>query len=171
MLSDACGNIAEVVQVLELTNIFPAPSLVSFDGQFLTASVNLNYQWYLNGELLPGAIESSFIPANGGNYSVAVVDSFGCQAMSANFFVSLVGINQVFENEVFVYPNPTSGSLMFQFVGQELYIQLTDLAGNLIMERVIATNDSLDLSVLASGIYFVNFGAGSAIKPIKIVKN
>jgi hypothetical protein len=91
--------------------------------------------------------------------------------MSANFFVSLVGINQVFENEVFVYPNPTSGSLMFQFVGQELYIQLTDLAGNLIMERVIATNDSLDLSVLASGIYFVNFGAGSAIKPIKIVKN
>jgi hypothetical protein len=171
MLSDACGNIAQVVQVLELTNIFPAPSLVSFDGQFLTASVNLNYQWYLNGELLPGAIESSFIPANGGNYSVAVVDSFGCQAMSANFFVSLVGINQVFENEVFVYPNPTSGSLMFQFVGQELYIQLTDLAGNLIMERVIATNDSLDLSVLASGIYFVNFGAGSAIKPIKIVKN
>jgi subtilisin family serine protease len=171
MLSDACGNIAEVVQVLELTNIFPAPSLVSFDGQFLTASVNLNYQWYLNGELLPGAIESSFIPANGGNYSVAVVDSFGCQAMSANFFVSLVGINQVFENEVFVYPNPTSGSLMFQFVGQELYIQLTDLAGNLIMERVIATNDSLDLSVLASGIYFVNFGTGSAIKPIKIIKN
>jgi hypothetical protein len=171
MLSDACGNIAEVVQVLELTNIFPAPSLVSFDGQFLTASVNLNYQWYLNGELLPGAIESSFIPSNGGNYSVAVVDSFGCQAMSDNFFVSLVGIFQDSENEVFVYPNPTSGSLMFQFVGQELYIQLTDLAGNLIMERVIATNDSLDLSVLASGIYFVNFGAGSAIKPIKIVKN
>jgi hypothetical protein len=60
---------------------------------------------------------------------------------------------------------------MFQFVGQELYIQLTDLAGNLIMERVIATNDSLDLSVLASGIYFVNFGTGSAIKPIKIIKN
>jgi hypothetical protein len=52
-----------------------------------------------------------------------------------------------------------------------LYIQLTDLAGNLIMERVIATNDSLDLSVLASGIYFVNFGTGSAIKPIKIIKN
>jgi hypothetical protein len=91
--------------------------------------------------------------------------------MSDNFFVSLVGIFQDSENEVFVYPNPTSGSLMFQFVGQELYIQLTDLAGNLIMERVIATNDSLDLSVLASGIYFVNFGAGSAIKPIKIVKN
>ena len=171
MLSDACGNIAELVQVLLLTNTFPAPSLVSFDGQFLTASVNLNYQWYLNGELLPGAIESSFIPSNGGNYSVAVVDSFGCKAMSANFFVSLVGINQVFENEVFVYPNPTSGSLMFQFVGHELYIELTDLAGNLIMERVIAPNDSMDLSVLASGIYFVNFGVDSTLKPIKIVKN
>lgn len=171
LLSDFCENTSEVVEVLLITNNLPEPSSISFDGSFLMASQNINYQWYLNGELVQGAIEQSLVPNDGGQYTVSVVDEFGCVAMSESFFVSLVGLSIPAVNEVFVFPNPTDGTLNFQFKGIELSIFLHDLAGNLIMQSVIAPNESLDLIVLASGVYFLSFGPTSGLKPIKIVKN
>jgi subtilisin family serine protease len=171
LLSDACGNTSEVVQVLVISNTFPAPSVITFDGQFLNASQNFNYQWYLNGTLMPGAIEPSFVPSDGGFYAVSVVDEFGCISMSDEFFVSLLDLSHFTENELLVFPNPTDGQIRFQFSGEYLELYMYDLAGNLLKEGFIASNDSWDLSVFASGVYFISFGTTSNMKPIKIVKN
>jgi subtilisin family serine protease len=170
-LSDACGNTTQVMQVLVITNTFPEPSEIIFDGSTLTATVNLNYQWYLNSELIAGANTQSWMPTNGGFYSVSVVDEYGCTSLSEPFFVSLVGLSNFIENEIVVYPNPTNGTITFEYAGDPLSAYLFDLAGNLLRNDVIVSNDSWDVSVLAAGVYFISFGSSSAIKPIKIVKN
>lgn len=172
VLHDACGNTAEVMQILVITNVFPEASLVSFDGTVLTATENGNYQWHLNSELISGANEQSWTPIQGGFYSVSVVDAYGCSSMSDPFFVSLVGIfNFNSDPAVVVYPNPTHETITFEFIGTELSAYLFDLAGNSLIDGVIASNDSWDLSFLAAGVYFISFGSKSSAQPIKIVKN
>ena len=170
-LSDACGNTSDVMQVLVITNTFPTPSEITFDGVVLSASENINYQWHLNSQPIFGAVEQNYTPIIGGYYSVSVNDEFGCYSQSEPFFVSLVGLGFYSYQVITVYPNPTDGTLHFIFESEKLSVWLYDLAGNLLREGVIVSNESWDLSVLASGVYFISFGPGSDTKPIKIVKN
>jgi subtilisin family serine protease len=170
-LSDVCGNVNEIIQVIVITNTFPDVSEISFDGTVLSASENLNYQWSWNSQIIPGANAQTYTPTNGGFYTVSVVDSYGCSSASEPFFVSLVGLSNYIESSVNVYPNPTNESITFIFKGEDLFVSLYDLAGNLLKEGVITSNDSWDVSVLSAGVYFISFGSSSSIKPIKIVKN
>lgn len=171
LLSDVCANTTEVIQVLVVTNSIPEPSTINYEGGFLSASENLNYQWYFNGELMFGAIEQSFIPANGGYYSVEVVDEYGCASISDSFFVSLVGISTYAPVHIEVYPNPTDGLIHFNFNSSEIKVNLYDVAGNLVQSVALISNAVLDVSHLASGVYFIHFGNNSGVSPIKIVKN
>lgn len=41
-----------------------------------------SYQWMNNGINIPNAIAATFKPATSGNYSVSVIDSFGCHTVS-----------------------------------------------------------------------------------------
>jgi subtilisin family serine protease len=170
-ISDACGNVNDVIQVIVITYVLPEASEISFDGIVLTATENLNYQWYFNSEIILGANNQSYAPMEGGLYTVSTVDSYGCSSMSESFFVSLVGLNNYTEKNVNVYPNPTNESITFVFEGGDLFVALYDLAGNLLKEGLVASNDSWDLSVLASGVYLIYFGSDLNVNPIKIVKN
>lgn len=171
LLSDVCANTTEVIQVLVITNSFPEPSVITYEGGFLSASDNLNYQWYFNGELMFGAIEQSFIPSDGGSYSVAVVDEFGCSSMSEVIFVSLVNLEAFEMMAIQVYPNPTDGSLQFLFNAESLALKIFDVAGNLVHSCTVVADEILDVSHLSSGVYFINFGNNLVHSPIKIVKN
>ena len=44
----------------------------------LNCSNPLNYQWYLNGSVIPGAVGASHLAVSGGNYQMIVVDGNGC---------------------------------------------------------------------------------------------
>lgn len=170
-LSDACGNTSDVMQVLVITNTFPEPSEITFDGSMLSASENINYQWYFNSQIIFGAAEQNYTPLNGGYYFVSVTDDYGCYSQSEPFFVSMLALDNFSNQALSVYPNPTDGILNFIYTGDEILVYLHDLAGNLLREGVIVSNESWDLSVLASGVYFISFGLDSDTKPIKIVKN
>lgn len=71
------------------------------------ATSSLTYQWYLNGEEIPGATDPSFEPAQPGAYSVKVTDAGGCAgfsdfvevpAVSANFALDIDGGTVLFTN-------------------------------------------------------------------------
>jgi len=170
-ISDICSNTINLTQVIVITNNLPEPSLVSFDGSFLSASENLNYQWYFNGELMTGAIEQEFMPTNGGAFIVQVIDSNGCTSFSEQVFVSLVGMPEQVVSDLFVYPNPTDGLLYFHFEMPFVRVALYDLAGSLVLEKLIRRNSSLDLSALSSGMYWLRLDLNSSMLPIKIIKN
>jgi hypothetical protein len=63
----------------------PRPS-VNWNGtQLVTAQGFTNYQWYLNGDTIPGAHNVSFQPIQTGNYKVTVIGKFSCQNTSNEF--------------------------------------------------------------------------------------
>ena len=66
----------------------PQPS-ISWNGSALTTTSGLSqYQWYLNGDSIPGAHNSVFAISELGTYKVTVADNFNCQNTSSEFTLS-----------------------------------------------------------------------------------
>lgn len=62
----------------------PIPAITN-NGGTLQSTAGLGYQWYLNGNIVPGANSQQFSPAQDGTYSVEVFYSNGCPEMSAGY--------------------------------------------------------------------------------------
>ena len=69
-------------------NIYPTPAvpIVLQNGtQLYTNAVSPTYQWYKNGNIIPGATSSTYNPVQYDYYSVRVSNANGCYSYSANF--------------------------------------------------------------------------------------
>ena len=75
-------------------------------------------------------------------------------------------------NSISVYPNPTTSGIFFNssenLVGEK--ISIFSLSGQLLSNKVVAADNSLDLSELQSGMYFIQF-ANKNIPSFKIIKH
>jgi PKD repeat protein len=71
----------------------PTPPVITQNNNILTSSSASNYQWYLNGSIIPGATNQTLIISQTGAYSVVVSNSNGCKAadtLTVNPFVGFV---------------------------------------------------------------------------------
>ncbi len=66
------------------------------------------------------------------------------------------------DNTIFIYPNPTSGKIYFKNIYPEnsrMDVKIFSIDGVLLMSKItsVEKESSIDVSDLASGIYFVQF--------------
>lgn len=81
----------------------------------------------------------------------------------------LTGINTVVEpTELTVYPNPTNGLININCNTKITQIKLTDLKGKVVFT---GTDNSIDISALDGGIYFINAETSRGLLIRKVVKN
>lgn len=89
-------------------------------------------------------------------------------------FVNQLNLNQSYLEEVIIYPNPTSQNIQFDnsnlkyntvvvytIIGQELKKQ----------KLAFSSNETIEMSQLASGLYLLQFSGEFGTSTIKIVKN
>jgi hypothetical protein len=87
---------------------------------------------------------------------------------------SIAGINDV--NEIFVYPNPTTGDLMLNSVNKQFTaIKITDINGKQVLQ-FNNTSESLyyklNIANLQAGLYFLNISlTNNAVISKQIIKN
>ena len=137
-----------IISTISISNISPA--------------AGVNYQWYRNGVLMPGATGTSIQVGvdDIGSYVVSVTDVNGCTASSSNIL-----INQIDAGKLFIYPNPNSGKFQVR-----LFSGLSNLTprrlivfdgkGSMVYSQAYPINGSyermdVDLRTAASGIYVV----------------
>ena len=84
----------------------------------------------------------------------------------------LTGIADLSENEITIYPNPTSSIVRFDFAGNEVnWIKIIDLSGKLIATKTsVNRNESIDISKFPNGIYFVLIKTDEKEISYKLVK-
>jgi hypothetical protein len=144
------------------------PLVVLDSGRLTTTLPYESYQWYLDGTLLAGAIESSFSPATAGWYSVAVVDSNGCSSTSDSLYHSPVGMaeGRTGLDGLRAYPNPTSGLLEVELScrdcmeGATYALKVSDLTGRMLMTTNVPIergegNARLNLGDYSAGVYLI----------------
>jgi dienelactone hydrolase len=124
-----------------------------------TTTPGTAYQWYYNGQMMPGETNDTLFPPVdlGGDYSVSVFSPLGCETST---FITLQGYISVL---------PFDFQLVYQATQEVIQIttntpytgtvSMQDVQGRTIHQAVInATSIHFSSSQLAKGVYFVRLG-------------
>ena len=106
----------------------------------------------------------------GGTYVVVIEDEAGCSATETIVLNSQLGIEINVENNISIYPNPTTAHITILAAGSFTY-EITDVNGQIVLVANGVDNEEVSLEELASGIYFVNLTIADELTTIRIVKN
>lgn len=143
-----------------LNNAAPATPTITSNGSVLTSSAAFAYQWYFNGSQIPGATSQSYTATQTGTYQVRITDANGCVYMySALLDFAVTSAAELFTaaTKLTLYPNPSNGIVHIagDFISEKNYtVTVTDAVGHVVMQTT--NQQSIDLSPLADGIYFVS---------------
>jgi PKD repeat protein len=134
--------------------VMPVVSL-SNDTLFATSGY-AGYQWFLDGNIIPGATDSFHVVINDGAYTVSVTDTNGCSALSAPLNYT-TGLSEVTGSDVTVFPNPVSDYLLLEGVNHVTMWKIIDPLGRIIMQEFVDNNylDKIDVRALNSGVYLL----------------
>ena len=152
----------------------PAP-VVTYDwvtNTVFTATFYYAYQWYDSLEgLIVGADAYQTAALYDGYYWVVVTDSNGCSAASAYlpYNVSMAGITTQSQTQLHIYPNP-SHDVVYIESGVNVRVVISGLDGKTELEQNNAKQ--VDISKLASGVYFISLYAddGQKLTVQKLIK-
>ena len=79
-------------------------------------------------------------------------------------------VNAVNENQISVYPNPVSSSLKINGVDNGSTVTISNVSGQLVRSLTYQTQNSIDVSDLTKGIYFIQIKTDSMPRSVKFVK-
>jgi len=87
-------------------------------------------------------------------------------------FNSTVGINEIATTQVKIFPNPTNGMINIELNNSNVQqITVSDIAGKeLIVKTRLKQNETIDLSELNNGVYFIHIKTDKGISTSKVVK-
>jgi hypothetical protein len=148
------------LQISVLINATPSKPTITKDiDNYLVSSSTYNNSWYQEATLLNDTTQK-IKPTGSGNYYVKVTRN-GCSSVLSDLIVYVVTaiINYSNDESIKIYPNPVRQQLKvnFKISGQsQLKLLLYDINGKLVISKdKISNGDSVDLSVLTNGNYFI----------------
>lgn len=104
-----------------------------------------------------------------GTYTVIIMSEAGCSdTVSATVGTQLsISVNQL--PSIHTYPNPTSDQLNIEMTGSFSY-QLIAISGKTLLTGTGAKKETLDLSEVASGAYFLSIQQDDFSKTLKVIR-
>jgi hypothetical protein len=149
---------------------------ISNAGQTLSAvnsPSNATFQWLDcddNFNAILNQTDSVFYVINDGNYALLVAQN-GCVDTSICYNVTTVNLNEITNNLIAVYPNPTKEEFYVSVpvINNLVSLSIMDTKGQLIKELPVK-HSKIMIDDLAPGIYFIQYQTKSNIQYCKIVK-
>ncbi|MFM7726245.1 MAG: T9SS type A sorting domain-containing protein, partial [Flavobacteriales bacterium] len=143
---------------IHLQSIVLDPQVAGNGSGTLTASpAGLNYQWIdcSTNTVIEGETASTFTGSNG-IYAVQVSDGV---CMEQSECAELVSVGELNSQAIRVFPIPSSQSITAVWDGANIPFTITSPDGRVLQSgRLIAGNNTIDISRLASGNYFLKAG-------------
>lgn len=157
-------------------NIIPIDNSVSETSNILVSNQSgAVYQWVYcpSYTAITGENSQSFIAQSNGDYAVILVYN-GCIDTSTCFSITNLGIiENDFEHEFLLYPNPTDGNFSIDLGKsyQKISITLLDLKGNILQSKIYNESQLLHLKIEEpAGVYFFMIESGNKKAVIRLVK-
>jgi alpha-tubulin suppressor-like RCC1 family protein len=135
----------------------PVP-VITANGDTLSTIAGTSYQWYFNGNIIPGATNQTHIANAGGEYFVEVTNALGCAGTSAVYTVSLANVKDILVDRLNIYPNPASNQLTVEVpesIQSSFSIVIYDHMGRIVYNEEMSnkTDIQIDLQAFESGVY------------------
>jgi hypothetical protein len=173
IIPNAAGCDSTITINLTITN---ADNTTSLQGSTISANANgANYQWVDcdNGNNpIAGATSQSFTPTVNGNYAV-IVSQNGCSTISNCVSITVVDVKEINAfTGLNVYPNPSSGLYTIRGITANTTLTVMNSLGEVLYSSIAnGTSESIDVSSLAKGIYFLKLSNRQNESILKISRN
>lgn len=118
-----------------------------------TASTYATYQWYRDGQPIPGATDSVYDVTQNARYSVKVTNDLGCMD-STSYLVNNVSVQDIINVGMHtrIYPNPVS-SVLYIDAPVNVTAVITDMQGRVVHEQKNAAK--ININDLSEGMYII----------------
>jgi hypothetical protein len=118
---------------------------------------------------------SDFEPPKGSNRYYIGIDGFNSCTSSSNNIINsnmvafgILSNDELQKQNIRLQPNPTNGQFTVEGIaGIGTKFNIMDLQGRVLMESALMESNTVDISSLPTGMYFVNFENGQSLKLIK----
>lgn len=155
------GNCTNVSNRANIANYPIPPVSIIVQGDTLASFNAVAYQWYFDGQLIPGANEAVFVVNKSGSYSLEVTDVNGCKAHSTDVPMVVNDLEDVPDvDHIILYPNPFKDivSVSDKILTHNISADVYDVLGNLLFQ--CNTNNAthqliIDMSGYTAGIYYL----------------
>lgn len=121
------------------------------------APLFVSFQWYLNGQPIPGATDSVYVVTTSGDYKVEVTDANGCMGFSSTQTIIFSGLKPVFRNDISIVPSPAGEFIYLDGIDEGASVKILDQLGRIILDDQY-DGKGLSVSRLASGVYIMVSG-------------
>ena len=171
---------------VEVNVIGPESSFIENvgDSMYVVPATGSGFQWFFNGNPIPGGTGPYHIGQASGNYTVEFTDVNGCTSTSMSLELTYSGGNTgIVDNTVFsqldLYPNPGKGIFNIDAVlptEENVRIAVTDMLGKQLMPDIFIQgtnqfNQQVDLSQFANGVYFVRIQVADTSLTVRYIKS
>lgn len=168
-----CPSVTDSLSITELINPASTINYTYHQLEFVTQNA-VNYEWYLDGNLLSGENDSVLTDPTDGHYIMFVTYDNSCSD-SVEYTLNVSGVDEAMIDLPSTYPNPVSSYVILKW-GTNTDItnaSIRDINGRIVskVQRVNEDFTQVDIDHFASGVYFVEFsGKSSRMVNCKIVK-
>lgn len=172
-VNGVCG-----IEYLEETwtiNRYPEAAITIEKGEVLASNYELGNQWYYNNDLIPGATDKTFKPAESGLYGLVVTHETCSSRTDIKF--SITSIEDLMEvNSVF--PNPFIDEIHVISTKSIDYSTLSVInnLGQSVCDQSSISQDeegviSIKLNNLPDGFYFIRLNGPDFVRIVKVIKD
>lgn len=148
---------------------------ISYDGfGTLTASGGNVVSWIdcSNNTVIAGQTGNTFSPTIDGEYAAVVVENGSiCPDTSSCIIVDNLGIANLSNWNVHLYPNPTNDLVTISFTQESAELKIYDALGKLIQTCTITSGTQVSLRDVETGVYFFELSTESGRLVKRVVKN
>ncbi|MFT5764599.1 MAG: choice-of-anchor B domain-containing protein [Saprospiraceae bacterium] len=175
--TNAAGCFSESAAITVSVSLVDA--VITFDSGILSETIPAStYLWFLDGTAINGATSMDYTPTQNGDYYCEITNADGCIAISNVINVILSGVNGIQAIDYLaIFPNPATDEVMLRLEVSEatdFKIQLIHVDGRILNSLSASVSGSelipLDLSQLASGVYFIKLQTEDGQEVNKLVK-
>lgn len=156
---EGCSSVSDADTVIVNPNP-PKPNFFTNIDTLTSPLTGYIFQWYVDGNIIPGATGTQHIATVSGTYTLLATDSTtGCSTLSDPVILTGVGLSELSANPITVMPNPNNGifNIRINKLNAEL-LYIHNSSGKLIKTIEVNSNEfmQLNLSNEPEGIYIIS---------------
>jgi len=169
LAQDNCENTSDAIIIT--VNPLPTAPVITQSGADLQSSYATGNQWYLDGDIIDGAIGQTYTPTANGNYTVVHTDANTCEATSQPYNMLTVGIAAAGNNAFAAEPNPTTGQFNLRMPLGTYSLEVFSPMGQLVYSKTLqgSTTHQIDLGTVAKGMYTLRLANADGMHHQRII--